>query len=121
MSQTTRQWEERYKELKVEKHGLMQQYEEIENKELNEIRDLRREAATLRVKLADQGDANDDLYTNMVTINRQGEGINKDHYQLKEQLHEHEREVAKNENELESLKHQVAQLHKEGDLMNKER
>ena len=105
MQQMISQWEERYKELKSEKHKLLQQYEEVENKELNEIRELRREAATLRVKLADQGDANDDLYTTMVTINREGEGVNKEHYQFKEQLHEHEREVAKNENELESLKH----------------
>ena len=42
------------------------QYEQIENEELNEIKELRKEAGQLRAKLADQGDANDDLYQTLV-------------------------------------------------------
>ena len=60
------QWEDRYGELKNEKHKLLMQYEQIENEELNEIKELRKEAGQLRAKLADQGDANDDLYQTLV-------------------------------------------------------
>ena len=59
------------------------QYEQIENEELNEIKELRKEAGQLRAKLADQGDANDDLYQTLVQINREGEGVNRGHYQNK--------------------------------------
>lgn len=38
-------WEERYKELKNEKHKLMKQYENLENQEIEDIRELRKEAA----------------------------------------------------------------------------
>lgn len=101
------QWEDKYKELKNEKHKLLQQYENSENEELNEIRELRREAAQLRVKLADQGDANDDLYQTMVTMTREGEGVSKDHVQLKEQLHDQNREVASIEDQISMLTRQI--------------
>ena len=43
----------------------------------------------------------------MITINREGEGINKDNIQLKEQLQDHSREVASLEDQTEMLKRQV--------------
>ena len=55
-------WDERFNELSSEKHKLLEQYELVEQEEVNEIRKLRKEAAELRVSLADEGMTNDDLY-----------------------------------------------------------
>ena len=55
-------WEQRLSELSSEKNKLLDQYESVEHEEVGEIRRLRKEAAEMRVCLADDGSKNDELY-----------------------------------------------------------
>lgn len=73
-------WDQRFTELSSEKHKLLESYENAEKEEVEEIRKLRKEAAQMRVQLAEEGTTNDDLYQTLTNISRQGESANRDFY-----------------------------------------
>lgn len=99
-------WEQRFTELSSEKHKLLEQYENVEHEEVDEIRKLRKEAAELRVCLADEGTTNDDLYQTLTNLSRQSESANRDYYQLKSQLHDGQQEVNSLDDLIDSLRRQ---------------
>lgn len=114
-------WESRFQELAREKHKLQEQYEQVEREEVEQIQTLRKQAADFRVKMAEQGSVNDQLYQDMTVVCRQQEQHNREYYKLKNELHDGQQEVAKIEDQIDNLKRQMAVVDHERQKMQEER